>query len=236
MDLNRFSTRDKEALDRPIWSSLTSKHRSFALGVGRACRYPPAVSPFAAVSESSAAAMCDLRDLAKNGPVALLSLSKLEPLEGLKVRVEVTLHQMILTDDVSSAWEASATILGPHDVPSMLELAALTRPGPFYPETHRLGRYVGVRDGTRLVAMAGERLSFDGFTEISAVGVHPDYRGKGYAKILIGELAKMIFSRGETPILHVHDGNLSAIALYKRLGFVTRTNFHFTLMNLSDAS
>ena len=33
-----------------------------------------------------------------------------------------------------------------------------TEPGPFRSQTWRMGTYLGVRDGDRLVAMAGERL------------------------------------------------------------------------------
>ena len=39
-----------------------------------------------------------------------------------------------------------------------VELATLTRPGPFGPRTIELGDYVGLVDGERLVAMAGERM------------------------------------------------------------------------------
>lgn len=59
--------------------------------------------------------------------------------------------------------------LGAADVPEMLALADATRPGPFWRRTHELGRYVGVRDGGRLVAMVGERLRPPGWTEISGV-------------------------------------------------------------------
>ena len=47
---------------------------------------------------------------------------------------------------------------GPTDSPEMLELTALTKPGPFGTRTHELGTYVGLREEGKLVAMAGERL------------------------------------------------------------------------------
>ena len=48
-----------------------------------------------------------------------------------------------------------------------------------------MGQYLGIFDGDRLVAMAGERMTLAGFVEVSAVCTHPDYRGRGYAKQLV---------------------------------------------------
>jgi ribosomal protein S18 acetylase RimI-like enzyme len=220
------------ALDGPIWSALTTQHKAFAVGDRLARRYPAAIGPFAAVSECSPAAAADLGALAAEGPVALVSAGPLGPLPGLKVEFRAVLHQMIAPGVDLADQDAAVTVteLGESDVPAMLELTALTRPGPFLPETYRLGRYVGIRDGARLVAMGGERMHLDGYTEISAVCTHPDHRGKGYAGILMRDLMRRIRARGETPILHVFDGNPGAIALYQRLGFVTRAKFNLNIV------
>jgi hypothetical protein len=76
---------------------------------------------------------------------------------------------------------ADLVVLGAVDVPEMLDLVARTRPGPFEPETYRLGTYLGVRRAGWLVAMAGERLHPPGYTEISAVCTDPGVRGQGLA-------------------------------------------------------
>ena len=52
--------------------------------------------------------------------------------------------------------------------------------------------------------MAGERLKFDGFTEISAVCSHPNHRGRGHSSSLVGTLMRLILNRGESPFLHVY--------------------------------
>jgi hypothetical protein len=104
----------------------------------------------------------------------------------------------------------------------MLALATLTKPGPFRRATHKLGRFVGVRDGGRLIAMAGERLQTDDFVEISAVCTHPDYRGQGLGAALLSTVGARIASEGRTPFLHTYADNEGAIALYRRLGFETR--------------
>ena len=67
----------------------------------------------------------------------------------------------------------------------MVELVSQTKPGPFLARTIELGEYAGIRCDGRLVAMAGERLRFDGWTEISAVCTAPTHRGHGMASGLV---------------------------------------------------
>jgi predicted GNAT family acetyltransferase len=117
----------------------------------------------------------------------------------------------------------------------MLALATLTEPGPFFEKTHRLGDFVGVRAGGQLVAMAGERMKPDGFTEVSGVCTHPGHRGRGYAATLMRHVAARILARGETPFLHAYatththtHNNHAAIALYQRLGFALRREILMT--------
>jgi predicted GNAT family acetyltransferase len=115
----------------------------------------------------------------------------------------------------------------------MVELATLTKPGPFGSRTHELGTYVGIRQEGhegKLVAMAGERLKVPGYTEVSAVCTHPNHTGKGYACVLMQEIMRGIADRGEIPMLHVRRDNTRAIALYKRLGFTTRTVVHYAVL------
>ncbi|MEI9852841.1 MAG: GNAT family N-acetyltransferase [Sphingomonas sp.] len=120
--------------------------------------------------------------------------------------------------------------LGDADAPEMLALATLTEPGPFHAHTHSLGDFVGIRVGGRLAAMAGERMKLPGFTEVSAVCTHPDFRGRGYAGALMRVVIGGILARGETPILHSYATNRHAIALYESLGFRTRAELVFTVL------
>jgi predicted GNAT family acetyltransferase len=124
--------------------------------------------------------------------------------------------------------------LTPADVPEMMELVELTKPGPFAARTITLGSYVGVRSGGHLVAMAGERMKFDGFTEISAVCTHPDHRGQGHSSLLVRTLVRNILDRGETPFLHIFSDNVRAASLYGRLGFARRRSLTVTVLARAD--
>ncbi len=67
----------------------------------------------------------------------------------------------------------------------MMALVELTKPGPFGLRTHELGTFFGIRVSGELVAMTGERMKPGNFTEMTAVCVHPDHRGRGYAQALL---------------------------------------------------
>jgi predicted GNAT family acetyltransferase len=112
----------------------------------------------------------------------------------------------------------------------MMHLVELTKPGPFAARTIALGSYIGIRDGGQLVAMAGERLRFDGFTEISGVCSHPDHRRRGYPSLLVSTLMRQILDRGDTPFLHIFNDNTTAAALYRKLGFSPRRSFTVTVL------
>jgi predicted GNAT family acetyltransferase len=114
-------------------------------------------------------------------------------------------------------------------IDQMVQLAALTRPGPFGKGTIKFGSYYGIFDGEKLVSMTGQRLHIENFSEISAVCTHPDYTGKGYARTLLLHQLGIILQAGQQPFLHVREDNTRAIELYQRLGFKIsrKMNFYF---------
>jgi len=122
------------------------------------------------------------------------------------------------------------------DVPEMLALARLTEPGPFLTRTHTMGAFIGIRIGGRLAAMAGERFRFPGYTEVSGVCTHPDFRGRGLARRLSAAVAAGIEARGERPFLHAWKTNRPAITLYESLGFEMRNEVNVAVLERRDAS
>jgi ribosomal protein S18 acetylase RimI-like enzyme len=221
-----------KSLDNPIWFALTTEHRSLARSHGHARRYPPDVSPLAALLHPTNEAFADLRQLVSPGEhVALFTASPLDVPVDWHVDRSRWIDQMICGASLEPP-NASPVALGITDVPEMLALTAATDPGPFLPQTILMGSYFGVRasDG-RLVAMAGERLKSTAFSEISAVCTHPEFRGRGYARVLVTFLTAQIQAAGKTPFLHVKSEN-GAKVIYQNIGFRLRTAMYLTVISV----
>jgi ribosomal protein S18 acetylase RimI-like enzyme len=221
---------DFAALDNPIWSSLTSGHESFAQSHGLARRYPAEVSLFAALAAATPDAFEDLAALVRNGEsVALFTPEEIDVPGGWHVVRSRWLDQMICTQ-VTEAPSPALMLLGPADAPDMLALTAATEPGPFRPQTYRMGNYFGVRgsDGS-LLAMAGQRFHLDGFTEISAVCTRPEFRGRGFARGLVSTLALDILAQKRVPFLHVNPENPARL-VYESVGFRLRRSIRVTVV------
>jgi ribosomal protein S18 acetylase RimI-like enzyme len=213
-------------LDNPTWHALTGPHRHFAERIGDAARYLPDVAIFAALPDVPTAPSWEsLAALVGPGGVATLArVGRLDPPDSWRKLFHGEGVQMVATS-VASGDDAGVETLTAEDVPDMLDLVKRTEPGPFEVRTIELGTFVGVRDGGRLVAMAGERIHPPGHTELSGVCTDEHYRGRGLASALVRAVATNIASRGELPILHTRADNVGAIRLYEQLGFTVRTPF-----------
>jgi ribosomal protein S18 acetylase RimI-like enzyme len=209
------------SLDDPILAALSTRHARFARAAGHALRYPADVSPMAALRVPDARAFDDLRALAEPGETLALVARRLPAVPaGWEVLLSRAIDQMAWAGGPPPAPAEEPLRLGDADVPDMLALTALTKPGPFLARTHHMGRYYGLRaaDG-RLMAMTGERLTADDFTEISAVCTHPDFAGRGLARRLVTHVLGQLLAEGRFPILHVKTENDGAKRLYAQLGF-----------------
>jgi predicted GNAT family acetyltransferase len=218
-------------LDHPIWSALTTRQQALAEGGALARRYPVAVAPFAAMADMSPQSFASLAELMSPSDIAVLfTPDPVTPPVEFKVLLAKTGEQMIGMPAASPARGRQIVTLGVADVPAMMELTELTKPGPFSARTHELGSFLGIRIDGQLAAMAGERMKPGNYTEITAVCVHPSHRGRGYGQILLGEIGRRISARGEIPFLHVFSDNYSAIALYRRQGMEIRRRLHVTVL------
>jgi ribosomal protein S18 acetylase RimI-like enzyme len=225
------------SLDNPIWTALTTTQSHFAESYGKARRFPPDVTTLAAIAEPTAQAYDSLAHLYRDGrPAALFLTQPMEVPLGWTTIEQIRLLQMVQEKFTASRNAEDWIPLTLADVPEMVALAKLTRPGPFGVRTRELGAYIGIRRNGMLAAMAGERLRMPGYTEISAVCTHPEHLGQGYAATLMSILADRIWQRGEVPVLHVREENARAIALYDRLGFKTRIVFQFAVLRVAQTA
>jgi len=254
-------------LDNVIWQALTTRQTHCAEICGEARWFLRDITLLSAFREPSDKCYDSLAELAGPGGTAALFLDEpYRPRPGWELLADPPLLQMIFENGSLPASPAAAQSaensvsvpathsaiveLSQEDSPEMLELATLTKPGPFGTRTHELGTYLGIRcrvgdrvsertnervnervnKNDKLVAMAGERLKVPGHTEVSAVCTHPEYTGRGYAGTLMTEVMRRIIARRETPFLHTREDNLRAIELYQRLGFKTRLRSHLALL------
>lgn len=222
----------RKPLDNPVWHALAGPQADFALKRPHAKRYDPEIAPFFAVEEPSERALRDCGDLLGASPeIWFVRPEAVDASPGWAKTLARPVTQMILPPTAS----LKAPIIEPKiielravDAPAMLDLAIRMKPGPFASRTHELGTFLGIHDGDRLVAMAGERMRLPGLVEISAVATEPEYRGRGYAQALIAALATRIRASGQMPFLHLFADNENAFALYRKLGFVQRTTLMLT--------
>jgi len=224
-------TRAMNSLDRPVWASLTHAPH---LGEGGdlAKRFRRDVNVFASAYDDSPSSLAALRDLVPQGEsIYVLQVPEIRVPNGLLVARTAQGLQLLATRPIAAqAGDDTIVELGDADAPQMVALAKLTEPGPFLARTHTMGRFIGIRVDGRLAAMAGERMRFPGFTEVSGVCTHPDFRGRGYARRLSSIVANAIQQRCEQPFLHSWTSNDAAIALYESLGFERRATVQVAVL------
>ncbi|MGP9536457.1 GNAT family N-acetyltransferase [Brachybacterium sp. AOP43-C2-M15] len=219
---------DASVLDSPAWSSLSGHHRHLAEGNEHVLRYPEDVSPFVGVRDWEHPDVWDAI-IEVFGHDALVGVSHADPLlpSGWTPEFSIPGVQMVQSEKLEARPDEEAVELGAADSAAMIALVERTRPGPFRARTHEMGRYVGIRREGELIAMAGERLHPEGWTEISAVAVDERHRRQGLASRLLLDVAFHIQQRGDRALLHASAANTSAIAGYEKLGFVLRRRLTF---------
>ncbi|MDQ8028235.1 MAG: GNAT family N-acetyltransferase [Brevundimonas sp.] len=224
-------SREAHPLDHAVWNALNSRQSALSIREGGVLRFNPDYATFAAAGPGTTPE--DWTTLARaTGPVALFETDPVIP-EGLAETARIDCLQMTATTINGGGKSIAFETLTDADGPEMLALATLTQPGPFFSRTHRLGAFIGIRREGVLVAMAGERMSLDGFTEVSGVCTHPDHRGAGYAGAMMREVTQRILDRGDTAFLHARIGHAATIAFYETLGFRPRVTPSYVVMDLA---
>jgi ribosomal protein S18 acetylase RimI-like enzyme len=222
----------EQILHNPVYIGLTSGDQHLGLGSENVKYFDEAVSPFVAFDEGYKKGFEELYDLLPAGRNILYAIPQaIGTPKGWQLLHEIKGVQMVFEEGREFLPALFAPV--PLDAPyaaEMVELAKLTKPGPFGLRTIEFGHYYGIFDQDKLVAMTGQRLHPQQYTEVSAVCTHPDHLGKGYASALVQHQVQLILQQGKIPFLHVREDNSRAIALYERLRFRISRNMNFYFM------
>jgi ribosomal protein S18 acetylase RimI-like enzyme len=218
-------------LDNPVWTALSGRQKRFNIGDEQIKYFPADVASFVGLKNWDSKELNILEERLPAGRTFSVPLSKAVKIpSSFEVLFEIPLYQMVCPSlKKKSLPELKLQKLGKKQLEQMLDLTALTKPGPFYEHTMDFGNYYGIMDGKRLLAMTGERMKAKGFTEVSAICTQPDQMGKGYASILLQHACERIFAKGEQPFLHVKQDNPSALHVYRKFGFEVRTEIYYAI-------
>jgi GNAT superfamily N-acetyltransferase len=210
----------KHPFDNIVWNALAGPHADHSTGTGEARRYAPGFSPIVGFADPERPNVDALAPFCEPGEAFYCDGWSGAPPTGWRIDAEEVMLKMIFDAPMPANDDAPEAIrLGPEHVAQVLELVALTHPGPFGPRTIELGEYFGCFENGRLVAMAGERMRAGSLREISGVCTLPDFQRRGLACRLMNKLIRREMERGETPCLHVMRDNRKAARLYEHMGF-----------------
>jgi ribosomal protein S18 acetylase RimI-like enzyme len=209
-------------LDNPVWYSVSETHKDFGIDFGTIKFYHPDYCPFGGfvALDNMEQSISEYAKLANN---FFIIGQKPNVPDSLKLNNELICLQMIIHDKIEGNIEDQIVKLEEEHLDDLLGLVKIVYPEYFKKKTAELGNYYGIYKNNQLVAVTGERMQMDEYTEVSAVITHPDHTGKGYAKQLVTHTVNAIFAKNKTPFLHVAESNIGAIKLYEKLGFQTRT-------------
>ena len=222
-------------LDNMIWQALCTGNRELALLEEKVGCYHPEIAPFAAVAERDRTGFDRLHAFLPAGRKIAIAYFDPPPLDPAKWETlrQMDCCQMVYEHPVPAFTTPQSSRIVPltdEHIPQMLELTALTKPGPFFQQTIRFGNYYGIFEGGRLAAMSGQRMHPVPYLEVSAVCSHPDFRGQGLAKALMLRVMEGILDQTYIPFLHVLTSNTGAIQLYESIGFRTRRRIQIDMI------
>lgn len=218
-----------DKLDNPAWYALMETQKHFAIGGDELMCYQKNIVAFAACHSAKKDILNRLDELIEINE-SFFIIGELSALPANYI-VERTIpcFQMVCSTTITNISQDTPIVkLGIENKEQMFALTNLVMPGYYKPDTRLMGVYYGIFDNNQLVAMAGERIRLNGFTEISAVVTHPAFTGRKYAQQLVAHVTNKNIKNGIIPFLHTGERNERAIKIYEYLGFLKRRIINFT--------
>ena len=221
-----MKTQIENQLDNPVWHSLSESHQKFAIDYPNIKFYQPDYCPFGGFQKNVNISEPINEYSAKVDNFYIIGEKPGLP-GHLKIKKELVCLQMVINYSIDLEIKERIVKLIPEHSEALFQLVNLVQPGYFKKKTELLGDYFGIFRNGELIAVTGERMKMNDFTEVSAIVTHPDHTGQGYAKQLIANTVNNIFHQTKIPYLHVLETNSGAIKLYEKLGFTTRRKISF---------
>ncbi len=168
-----------------MWSALNGPHRHLAARLPELIWYPPAIAPFVAIRDAGIVPDLDAarrHGLAEHAYFVGTCPNSLP--DAWRCISRSNILQLFPGGGIVDKGGQAGVVLGESDRAAMRALAQIAFPDFFRERTAELGLYLGIYEGAKLVAMAGERLALSGLQEISGVCTHPDFTGRGHARRL----------------------------------------------------
>ena len=136
----------EDLLHNPVYNALLSGDRHLSLGNDQVKFFDEQVSPFAGFETGYTNGFIDLYDLLPSGrKILYASPSIIQQPTGWKILHEIKGLQFVYAADGDPEKNFPDIIpLGPAHVDEMVQLAALTKPGPFGLKTIDFGYYFGI--------------------------------------------------------------------------------------------
>lgn len=187
--------------------------------------YHSSIAPFVAIPTTDVLPALDsAHALGMSDPAYFVGICPNSLPEGWRIVSRSNILQLFPKGPIPDEGEDAVSVLGETDRLAMRELTRIAFPDFFRERTSDLGIYLGIFEGEKLIAMAGERMALPGLQEISGVCTHPDFGGRGHARRLTCALMRRQRRRGVGSFLHVSESNVTARRLYESMGFEVRAS------------
>lgn len=210
----------EEKLKNPVWHSLQETHKKFLIEYDGVQFYDPEINNFGAFFNAEKTPNALTQYAERIDKFFLVSEEGVPNFNPKTTILEKKINgcQMILDNLTEVEITEDIVELTTKHIDEVYDLIWLVMPGFYQKRGFEMGDFFGIFKDNKLVAISGQRMQTNDFTEISSVVTHPDYTRRGYAKQLIYHTAKEIIKENKLPMLHTNKGNL-AIPLYEKLGF-----------------